>query len=176
MRLEPACPLDRDLSLYTTVEKLCQVCIALTHNLKYAYNTTELKLIVHLLYMANSHMTLNFETITYNKVNHDHEPTEHTSQILTTSLYSTEACTSIFNFLTNFDHYNSLTNKESTVPIKSEFVPPIHKTFPSIYHQVIKDPTQILDPYELSLTKNYYFPLYLEPWLEEMEDMTDSNT
>jgi hypothetical protein len=102
-------------------------------------------------------MTLNLQTINCNKVNH--EPMEHTSQtlsyqlyiwkLLTTQLYSTEAHSSIFKCLTHLDHYYSLTNKECTVSIKSEFLPPINKAFVSIYHQVFTDPMQIRDPHEL---------------------------
>lgn len=58
--IEPDEPSHTNALAYDTAEKLCEVCIALIHNLK---NTclpkTEYNIILNLLNSVNSHMLLN---------------------------------------------------------------------------------------------------------------------
>jgi hypothetical protein len=102
----------------------------------------------------------------------------HIWKQLTTTLHSTGARRNIFSFLENLDQLHSAIIKKPLLATPSKFLLPTNKAFPSISEQVVSDPTAILDPYELSLRRNYYFPIssFNTPDTMEAGDNSTINT
>jgi hypothetical protein len=126
-------------------------------------------------------MLLNLQIAQYDRQNI--YSTDHISKLLQfqialwkqllSAIFSTAARQKIFTFLINLEKlHTSITqnnNTEVTVTTNT-FSSPTKMTSPSVIDQVITNPQVIIDPYELSLAKNYYFPLRSSLPIDEMEE------
>ncbi len=59
--------------------------------------------------------------------------------------------------------------------ILNNFIGPSKPAFPSVRQQVVTEPQQILDPYELSLASNYHFPICPMTLTDEPENLTQES-
>jgi hypothetical protein len=95
-------------------------------------------------------------------------------EIFKTPLHSTIARHKIFTFLIRLDSIISQHNSEHTTFQTNSLLTSKMVALPSIEDQVITDPTAILDPYQLSLTRNYYFLLSSFVQQANMDDPADN--
>jgi hypothetical protein len=181
--IEPAEPSHHDSPAYSTAVTLSEICTNLLYNLKNTNTSkTEQNIILKLLQSTNSHMLLNINITKHNR--YTSYPTDYILKLtqyqenlwknLTHTLYSTKVRHNIFLFLTYLDQFQTLIIKNTeTTPFFSQ---PKKTSSPSVFVQVVKEPTTIIDPYESSLAKNYYFVLSSSLPSEEMEDITNAQT
>jgi hypothetical protein len=76
------------------------------------------------------------------------------------------------NFLKQLESFFNLHYKNNSLEKNSSSLR--KKAYPSVIDQVIKDPSIILDPYIVSLSSNYYCPLFTTTLPHEMEEL-DNN-
>jgi hypothetical protein len=84
--------------------------------------------------------------------------------------------TKIFTFLIILEKFHTSiapNNNKAVTVTTNTFSLPKKTTSPSVSDQVIANPQVIIDPYELSLAKNYYFPLSSSLPVDEMEETVD---
>jgi hypothetical protein len=181
--IEPAEPTVFYSLAYGTAVTLSEICIALIYNLRNTHiSKIEQNVILQLLQSTNSHMLLNINISKYDR--YISYPTDHILKLiqyqdnlwknLTYTLYSTIVRRNIFLFFTYLDQFRTLItrNNEGT----DSFHSPKKTSSPSVFDQVVTEPTTIIDPYESSLTKNYYFVLSSSLPAKEMEEITNTQT
>ena len=178
--IEPASPQLYYVKLYTMVLDLSTMSNTLSQILYYTQKKSEQRIIENLLSTINSQLRMVLcalrTTVAKNLPTRGTEflsytsPTEchlrisaiHNSlwRQLSRPLNSSIARSYIFDCLVLIEQIISIATKGSVSSSdKHQFIKPVHSCLPSVGQQVITDPKEILNPYEVSLTSNYYFPL-----------------
>jgi hypothetical protein len=177
--IEPASHHIYYMKLYTMVLDLSTMCNTLSHISYYTQKKSEQRIIESLLSMINSQLQIvlcalrttvsNFATKGTGFLSYT-SPTEcylkistiHNSlwRQLSKPLNSSIVRSYIFDCLVLLEQIISIATKGSVSSSdKHQFINPVNSCLPSVSQQVITDPKEILNPYEVSLTSNYYFPL-----------------
>jgi hypothetical protein len=181
--IEPSPPVLHHVKFYTTVVELGTMYDTLTQLSYHMQVKSELRLIETLLTTINSHLQIAVSTM-YSPL-HKRDvtwiPTQfqpkisiiHSSvwEYLSKPLNSNTIRNYVFNCLILLEKVISvLTNISVPSSNLLQFIKPIHPNFPSVHQQVVSEPSAILDPYEVSLKSNYYFPIFDMSSVEEIDD------
>ena len=192
-RIEPAVLSGNERKFFESVVKLSNLCESLSQISYYTQSHAEQKLIESLLSTINSHLHILTHTLSIflNSMDHtqriDHLQltlTDVHSQLLyihnslwknlSRPLYSQIIRNHIYDSLIHIDKVLSVSLNHQH-KILNNFICPSKPAFPSVHQQVVTEPQQILDPYELSLTSNYYFPICPMNQMDEPEDLTQES-
>jgi hypothetical protein len=174
--IEPASPPMEYVKVLSTATDLSQLSLSLAQISLHTYKSSEQNIIEKLLTTINSHLQIKAYTLRTAA----HVPTQTERDlpvwskchvklsyihnylwgILSKPIKSIIARSKIFDCIISLEHIIT-TNSTSLFSQTNQpsFNKPAKPVFPSIRQQVVTEPKEILDPYEISLTNNYYFPL-----------------
>jgi hypothetical protein len=189
-RIKPTVPSGNERMILASVVKLSNLCDSLSQISHYTQSHAEQKLIESLLSNINSHLHIIAHTLSIFFKSMDHtQRGDHLQSILTdvhsqllyihNSLWKNLSRPS-YSQIIHSHVYDSLIYVDKVLSasinhqhnILNNFISPSKPVSPYIRQQVVTEPQQILDPYELSLTSNYYFPICPMTPMDEPEELT----